>query len=263
MSNLDTISEQSYSPERSDMEESTSEAPTINKTQGKAITKITADTDTKTGEFKAKPKHKYMMKEERRLHAFKSSIDKAAELKRPDWDGEHGRFYNLLPWQNQFAFNVTWDMLPLPLELEESVSEKPAKADREIQSSVICSILDDESEAKKFVKSGKKTTLAGTFVRIRVNVKDKTIYSIVDSGGSNASTARVKFFSRFNTEAKQLQCARSKLLKIKTEIAQIESDYQVKSEVYEKEMKEWQLRLAYWAYDNGFGIFPPELKDRS
>ena len=79
------------------MEESTSAAPTTSKTQEKAISKITADTDTKTGESKAKPKRKYMMKEERRLHAFKSSIDKSAELKRPDWDGIHGRVCNLLP----------------------------------------------------------------------------------------------------------------------------------------------------------------------
>ena len=87
--------------------------------------------------------------------------------------------------------------------------EKPIKADREIQSSVICRILDDETEAKKFIKSGKKTTLAGTFARIRVNIKDKQVYSIVDSGGSNASTARVKFFSRFDTKSKRLQYARS------------------------------------------------------
>ncbi|KAI9776612.1 MAG: hypothetical protein M1816_005164 [Peltula sp. TS41687] len=72
-------------------------------------------------------------KAEREAAKFQSSLDKAAALEKPDWDGVHGRLCNLLPEHAQFRFNATVDRTPLPFDLENSFPIKPIKGIRQVE----------------------------------------------------------------------------------------------------------------------------------
>lgn len=76
------------------------------------------------------------------------------------------------------------------------------------------------------------------------------------------SAKRVNFFTKFNITEKRNNYAKSRLADIKLEIADFEGQYVKDMTQYKQFLRAWQLRLAYWAFDTGFEIFPPELKSR-
>ncbi|KAI9787824.1 MAG: hypothetical protein M1816_007391 [Peltula sp. TS41687] len=187
---------------------------------------------------------------------------KAAALEKPDWDGVHERLCNLLPEHAQFRFNATVDRTPLPFDLENSFPIKPIKGIRQVETMEVCGLLDDETKPKRHKKSKTQVTLAGAPAFIRVNTKDNKLYTIVESGGSQMSVDRVKFFRFFETEGRRISHAKSKLGEIKKEMEEIEQEYMEAMARYTSDLKFWQTRVAFWAFDTGVGVFPPELKYR-
>ncbi|KAI9790064.1 MAG: hypothetical protein M1816_005534 [Peltula sp. TS41687] len=202
-------------------------------------------------------------KAEREAAKFQSSLDKAAALEKPDWDGVHGRLCNLLPEHTQFRFNATVDRTPLPFDLENSFPIKPIKGIRQVETMEVCGLLDDETKPKRHKKSKTQVTLAGTPAFIQVNTKDNKLYTIVESGGSQMSVDRVKFFRFLETEGRRISHVKSKLGEIKKEMEEIEQEYMEAMARYTSDLKFWQTRVAFWAFDTGVGVFSPELKYRN
>ncbi|KAI9785580.1 MAG: hypothetical protein M1816_000391 [Peltula sp. TS41687] len=106
-------------------------------------------------------------------------------------------------------------------------------------------------------------TLAGTPAFIRVHTKDNKLYTIVKSGGSQMSVDCVKFFRFFETEGRRISHVKSKLGEHKTEMEEIEQEYLEGMACYTSDLKFWQTRVAFWAFDTGVGVFPPKLRYRN
>lgn len=203
--------------------------------------KLDQDADTQdAGEPEAKPKKprkKRQSKEEKERAAFESARNRQAALRIPELDGHHGRLCRLLPKQCQFALNANVDTQPLPRNLEESLPERPVRRKRELEATEVCGILDAETELKVLKETGKRTTVAGTPVRIRVNTTDKNICTIIDFGSSAVSVKRVKFFSKFDTVEKRNTYAKSHLAGIKMELAEIEEEYTRDMQEYKRQLR--------------------------
>jgi hypothetical protein len=181
-----------------------------------------------------------------------------AQRDRPEWDGVHGRMIILLPLQNRFTIEDRDFRLP-SLPPERPV---PDRIDADLYTKIKIGILRDTTEAKR-MKDGRRIVRAGNYAFLRLcPTSIKKAYDLTDSLGSVVAVRDILFLEDFATHQQRQNRAIQAIRTLKAETENILDTNRRRMDTWERQRKDWEIRLVHYVWDNGLGVFPPYVTAR-